>query len=74
MKKKADMLLHWADEQFLYEGIPNSPTSLRSDRVIDYALIKGTNLGMQLYIVEMQPVIIIILCFPLFLHNVRNKN
>ncbi|CAF4773723.1 unnamed protein product, partial [Rotaria sp. Silwood2] len=47
--KKAEILLQWADEQFLSQVLPNSPTSLRSDRVIDYALVRGLNLDIQVY-------------------------
>ncbi|CAF1218164.1 unnamed protein product [Adineta steineri] len=46
---KADPLLQWTDEQFLAPIIPNSRTSLRSDRVIDYALVRGFNLDIQTY-------------------------
>ncbi|CAF4215465.1 unnamed protein product, partial [Rotaria magnacalcarata] len=45
--KKADTLLHWADDQSLAHIVPNSHTSLRSNRVIDYAFIKGLNLDIQ---------------------------
>ncbi|CAF1573779.1 unnamed protein product [Rotaria magnacalcarata] len=44
-----DMLLHWVDDQSLAHAVPNSPTSLRSNRVIDYAFIKGLNLDIQVY-------------------------
>ncbi|CAM4827807.1 unnamed protein product [Rotaria magnacalcarata] len=47
--KKADTLLHWADDQSLAHVVPNSHTSLRSNRVIDYAFIKGLNLDIQVY-------------------------
>ncbi|CAF4346147.1 unnamed protein product, partial [Rotaria sp. Silwood2] len=45
--KKAELLLQWADEQFLAQALPNSPTSLRSDRVIDYAFVRGLNVDIQ---------------------------
>ncbi|CAF3340392.1 unnamed protein product [Rotaria sp. Silwood2] len=47
--KKAEILLQWADKQFLAQALPNSPTSLRSDRVIDYAFVRGLNLNIQVY-------------------------
>ncbi|CAF2121007.1 unnamed protein product [Rotaria magnacalcarata] len=47
--KKADILLKWADDYFLAQALPNSPTSLRSDRVIDYAFVRGINLDTQVY-------------------------
>lgn len=47
--KKAEILLQWTDEQFLAQALPKSPTSLRSDRVIDYALVRGLSLDIQAY-------------------------
>jgi hypothetical protein len=47
--KKAEILLQWADDQFLAQAVPNSPTSLRSYRVIDYAFTRGLNLDIQTY-------------------------
>ncbi|CAF3328732.1 unnamed protein product [Rotaria sp. Silwood2] len=47
--KKAEILLQWADEQFLAQALPSSPTSLRCDRVIDYAFVRGLNLDIQVY-------------------------
>jgi hypothetical protein len=46
---KADSLLQWADDQFLAQAIPNSPTSLRSSRLIDYTFARGLNLDIQTY-------------------------
>ncbi|CAF1213925.1 unnamed protein product [Rotaria sordida] len=48
-RKKAEILLQWADEQFLAQALSNSPTSLRSDRVIDYAFVRGLNLDIQVF-------------------------
>ncbi|CAF1090222.1 unnamed protein product [Rotaria sordida] len=48
-RKIAEILLQWADEQFLAQAPPNSPTSLRSDRVIDYAFVRGLNLDIQVF-------------------------
>ncbi|CAF3453526.1 unnamed protein product [Rotaria socialis] len=47
--KKAEILLQWADDQFLAQALPNSSTSLRSDRVIDYAFVRGFNIDIQVY-------------------------
>ena len=47
--KKAEILLQWADEHFLAQALTNSSTSLRSDRVIDYAFLRGLNLDIQVY-------------------------
>ncbi|CAM4786175.1 unnamed protein product [Rotaria magnacalcarata] len=47
--KKADILLKWAGDYFLAQALPNSPMSLRSDRVIDYAFVRGINLDIQVY-------------------------
>lgn len=46
---KAESLLKWADDQFLAPFLPDSPTSLLSDRVIDFAFIRGTTLSIQTY-------------------------
>ena len=46
---KADALLHWAGEHFLAHAIPNSSTSLRSSKVIDYAFMSGLNITIQSY-------------------------
>ncbi|CAF3703793.1 unnamed protein product, partial [Rotaria sordida] len=48
-RKKAEILLQWADEQFLAQALSNSPASLRSDRVIDYAFVRGLNLDIQVF-------------------------
>ncbi|CAF4442272.1 unnamed protein product, partial [Rotaria socialis] len=47
--KKAEILFQWADDQFLAQALPNSLTSLRSNRVIDYAFIRGFNIDIQVY-------------------------
>ena len=47
--KKAEIFLDWADKNFLAPFAPNSSTSLRSDRVIDFALACGVNLDIQTY-------------------------
>ena len=44
-----DTLLDWTDDQFLAQAIPNSPTSLRSSRVIDFELLRGLNIDIQVY-------------------------
>lgn len=46
---KAASLLKWTDDQFLAPFIPDSPTSLRSNRIIDFALSSGTALKIQTY-------------------------
>jgi hypothetical protein len=40
-------LLDWAESCALAPVVPDSPTSLRSDRTIDYAFTRGTPLTMQ---------------------------
>ncbi|CAM2703188.1 unnamed protein product [Rotaria socialis] len=47
--KKAEILFQWADDQFLAQALPNSSTSLRSNRVIDDAFIRGFNIDIQVY-------------------------
>ncbi|CAF2066750.1 unnamed protein product [Rotaria magnacalcarata] len=47
--KKAETLLEWADTNFLASFTPDSPTSLRSARVIDYALASGLSIDIQIY-------------------------
>ncbi|CAF3913491.1 unnamed protein product [Rotaria sp. Silwood2] len=47
--QKAESLLEWTDNHFLAPVIPSSATSLRSNRVIDYALICGLNIDIQTY-------------------------
>ena len=47
--KKAETFLEWADTNFLAPFVPESSTSLRSDRVIDYALAAGISINIQNY-------------------------
>ncbi|CAF3961071.1 unnamed protein product [Rotaria sp. Silwood1] len=44
---KAESLLSWADNQFLAPFTPDAPTSMRSNRVIDYALACGISIDIQ---------------------------
>ncbi|CAF5008615.1 unnamed protein product, partial [Rotaria sp. Silwood1] len=44
---KAERLLEWMDTCSLGPFVPDSNTSLRSDRTIDYALAAGMNLSIQ---------------------------
>ncbi|CAF5186633.1 unnamed protein product, partial [Rotaria magnacalcarata] len=46
---KADKLLEWMDSGSLRPVIPDSNTSLRSNRIIDYALSTNIDLSMQTY-------------------------
>ncbi|CAF4597479.1 unnamed protein product, partial [Rotaria sp. Silwood2] len=46
---KADRLLEWMDSTTLRPVITDSNTSLRSDRIIDYALTTNVDLSMQTY-------------------------
>ena len=45
--EKADQLLEWMDACSLGPVVPNTNTSLRSDRTIDYALTAGVDLTIQ---------------------------
>lgn len=45
----ADLLLDWMDVSTLGPVLPSSNTSLRSNRIIDYALAKGVDLTIQTY-------------------------
>ena len=45
----ADELLSWADSHFLAPYTTDGPTSLRSDRYIDYAFTNGNNIDIQSY-------------------------
>ena len=47
--EKADRLLEWMDGCALGPVVPDSNTSLRSERTIDYAVATGVNLTMQTY-------------------------
>ncbi|CAF0956042.1 unnamed protein product, partial [Didymodactylos carnosus] len=47
--ENAEHLLDWAVSQSLAAITPNCPTSLRSDREIDYALVTGVQLTVQAY-------------------------
>jgi hypothetical protein len=47
--QKAEYLLAWADDHFLVPLLPDTPTSLRSVRVIDFALACDTDLTIQTY-------------------------
>ena len=46
---KAEALLSWADTFHLAPFIPTEPTSLRSDRTIDFALSNGQQVDIQTY-------------------------
>ncbi|CAM4749027.1 unnamed protein product [Rotaria magnacalcarata] len=48
-KSKAETLLNWADLHFLTPYIPSQSTSIRSDRIIDFALTSGFHINMQTY-------------------------
>ena len=48
-KMKAELLLEWADAHFLAPFVPDVPTSLRSDRTIDFALCCGFLIDIQAY-------------------------
>ncbi|CAF4163900.1 unnamed protein product, partial [Rotaria magnacalcarata] len=47
--EKADRLLEWMDSCCLEPVVPDSNTSLRSDRTIDYAVTIGVDLTIQAY-------------------------
>ncbi|CAF1415435.1 unnamed protein product, partial [Rotaria magnacalcarata] len=47
--KKAETFLTWIDTYFLAPFKPESSTSLRSDRIIDYALVTGLSIDIQVY-------------------------
>ena len=47
--EKADQLLEWIDSCSLGPIIPDSNTSLRSERTIDYVLVAGVDLAIQTY-------------------------
>jgi len=47
---KANSLLEWADANFLAPYIPDTPTSLRSNRTVDYALSSGVDIKIQPYV------------------------
>ena len=44
---KAESLLDWADSLGLAPFVPDGPTSLRSDRIIDYAVANFSNIEIQ---------------------------
>ena len=46
---KADSLLEWMDSRALGPFVPDTNTSLRSDRTIDYALAAGIDVTVQTY-------------------------
>ena len=46
---KATQLQDWADSNFLVSYLPESATSKRSDRIIDYAFAFGITLDIQVY-------------------------
>jgi len=47
--RKAEIFHEWADSNCLAPCIPDASTSRRADRVIDYALVSGVNLSIQVY-------------------------
>ncbi|CAF4025281.1 unnamed protein product [Adineta steineri] len=47
--QKAESLLSWADEHFLAPFLTGMPTSLRSDREVDYAFASNINITIQAY-------------------------
>jgi hypothetical protein len=46
---KAEALLAWADTHFLAPFTPDAPTSLRSNRTIDFALCRGFSIDIHTY-------------------------
>ena len=46
---KADRLLEWMDSGSLWPVVPDTNTSLRSDRIIDYAVTINVDLSIQTY-------------------------
>ena len=46
-KAKAEMLLSWSDSLFLCLFTPDSSTSLRSGRIIDYVFTSGFSVFIQ---------------------------
>ncbi|CAF4527997.1 unnamed protein product, partial [Didymodactylos carnosus] len=46
---KADRLMKWADDLDLFPVVPDTSTSRRSDRTIDYAFVKGTQVTIQVH-------------------------
>ncbi|CAF4493110.1 unnamed protein product, partial [Rotaria sp. Silwood2] len=46
---KAECLLEWMDSYSLVPTVPNTNTSLRSNRIIDYALSSGVDMTVQTY-------------------------
>jgi hypothetical protein len=63
---KADSLLGWMDSHSLGPFVPDSNTSLRSDRTIDYALAVGIDVTIQTHEVETtsdhKPLICVLAC------------
>ncbi|CAF5012932.1 unnamed protein product [Rotaria sp. Silwood1] len=53
--KKAETFLAWADTNFLAPFTPELSTSLRSNRIIDYALAAGLSIDIQNYSVKPHP-------------------
>ncbi|CAF1403890.1 unnamed protein product [Rotaria sp. Silwood1] len=47
--KKAEIFLAWADTNFLAPFTPELSTSLRSNKIIDYALAAGLSIDIQNY-------------------------
>src|SRR5690349_799166 len=48
-EKKSDELINWADSCSLAPFKPDAPTSLRSERIIDYAFSTEIPIQMQTY-------------------------
>ena len=48
-REKAERFFEWLDVYSLDPIIPDSNTSLRSDRIMDYALVAGVDLTIQTY-------------------------
>ena len=46
-KVKSETLLTWAESESLALCLPEGPTSLRSNRTIDYALVAGVRVTLQ---------------------------
>ncbi|CAF4071385.1 unnamed protein product, partial [Rotaria sp. Silwood2] len=53
--KKAELFLVWADANFLAPFTPETSTSLRSNRVIDFAVAAGLSIDIQSYSVKPHP-------------------
>ena len=77
-RAKSDQLMTWADDTGVWPVVPDGPTSLRSNRTIDYALVAGLHVTLQTHqgdtTSDHRPIIGVIWCDAKELSSAKRTN